>query len=267
MFDTILNNQFPSGAPAYGAYVDGSLGNQPNYAYIVKTFPRAQHLSIALFATNNADTLDVEPGASSPGDVPAWHARQVKRGVKRPCVYASVSTMGTSILPTLSRASIARASVRLWTAHYDVGEHICGPGTCGSLSVNADGTQWTPNARGLVLDQSLLAENFFINPAARSEAELQSGQLNPGSHGVTAIAVPPGTAHHIAFGADNSVENQPPARLRVAIFDTKWHVSPNVVVDGSRGLAVVPFPDPAKTGVISVARLDAGAVSVGYVVY
>ena len=50
MFDTALNDQFPSGAAAYAAYVDGGIGNQPNYAYIVSAFPKAQHLSIALFA-------------------------------------------------------------------------------------------------------------------------------------------------------------------------------------------------------------------------
>ena len=48
MYDTIYNNQFPAGAEAYAAYVDGGLGNQPNYAYIVNTFPKAEHLSIAL---------------------------------------------------------------------------------------------------------------------------------------------------------------------------------------------------------------------------
>jgi hypothetical protein len=40
MYDTAQNNQFPAGAQAYAAYVDGSIGNQPNYAYIVRTFPR-----------------------------------------------------------------------------------------------------------------------------------------------------------------------------------------------------------------------------------
>lgn len=268
MYDTALNDQFPPGAQAYAAYVDGSVGNQPNYAYIVNNFPKAQHLSIALFASDNADALDVEPGASSPSEVPAWHERQVKRGIQRPCIYASVSTMDSSILPTLTDAGIARATVRLWTAHYDAGEHICGPATCGLLSVGADGTQWTSNAQGLVLDQSLLAENFFTtNPALTAEAELQSGQLNLGRNAITAIAVPTGTAHHIAFGADNSLSGKQPARLRVAIHDTKWHVTTDVTVDSSSGLVVIPFPDPAKTGVISVARTDTGTVQVGYVVY
>src|SRR6201995_3420573 len=77
MYDTALNDQFPAGAAAYAAYVDGGVGDQPNFAFIVSAFPKAQHLSIALFAANNADALDVEPGASAPSDIPGWYARQV----------------------------------------------------------------------------------------------------------------------------------------------------------------------------------------------
>ena len=268
MYDTALNDQFPSGAAAYAAYVDGAIGNQPNYPYIVAAFPKARHLSIALFAADDADALDVESGAASPGDVPAWYARQRKRGIQRPCVYASASAMNVSILPVLSAARISRSAVRLWSAHYGAGEHICGPGSCGAMSENADGTQWTPTAGGLVLDQSLLLENFFTtDPTVTTEAELQSGQLNVGKNALTVITVPPGTAHTIAFGADNGVQGLPPARLRVAIFDTRWHVSADVIVDGSKGPKIIAFPDPARTGVISVARSDAGTAPMGYVVY
>ena len=269
MFDTALNDQFPAGAAAYAAYIDGGIGNQPNYAYITSVFPRAQHLSIALFATNNADALDVEAGASVPSDFPGWYARQVQRGITRPVVYASASTMNDAILTVLGQAGISRARTRLWTAHYGVGEHICGPGSCGALSIDADGTQWTSSALGLVLDQSLLADDFFsttTDPTV-TEAELQSGQLSTGYGSFTVIAVPPGTAHHIAFGIDNQAQNQPVARLRVAFFDTAWRVHSDVVVDGAKGLGVVAFPNPAKTGVVSVRRNDAGQAVVGYVIY
>ena len=270
MYDTIYNDQFPAGAQAYAAYVDGSLGDQPNYAYIVTAFPRAQHLSISLSGGVNADALDVEQYAAVPGDVPGWYARQKQRGIQRPCVYASVSTMQDSILPVLSQAKISRSGVRLWTAHYGAGEHICGPASCGDLSVEADGTQWTSGALGRVLDQSELQDNFFTTePAVTTEAELQSGQLNLGKNAMTAISVPPGTAHHIAFGTDNGVEGQPPAVLRVAIYSTgpNWYVKANLQVNGTKGLTVVAFPNPAKTGVISVIRQDAGTLPVGYVIY
>ena len=271
MYDTALNDQFPAGAAAYAGYVDGGVGDQPNYAYVVSTFPKAQHLSIALFADNNADALDVEPGASAPADIPGWFARQVARGVQRPVIYASASTMNDSVLSVLSQGGIARARTRLWSAHYGLGEHICGPRSCGALSVDADGTQWTSSARGLVLDQSLLLENFFAPATTRepnaTEGELQSGQLNNG-HGVfTVIAVPPGSAHHIAFAVDNHAQNVPVVRLRVAIFDTAWHVHPDVALDGNKGLGILTFPNAAKTGMVSVRRSDAGNGAVGYVVY
>ena len=273
MYDTIYNNQFPAGAQAYAAYVDGGLGNQPNYAYIVNTFPKAEHLSIALFSSNNADALDVEAGAATPGEIPAWCTRQRQRGIQRPCIYANASTMQGSVLPVLSEAKIARSSVRLWSAHYGLGEHICGPSSCGALSTEADGTQWTSSALGRVLDQSELQSNFFtVSPTngAIAEAELQSGQLNTGKNALTKIAVAPGTAHQIAFGCDNS-------RRRAAVacaagsdlrHGPGWHVTQNVVIDGTKGLQRRwPFPNPAKTGVISVIRTDAGTFPVGYVVY
>jgi len=269
MFDTALNDQFPSGAAAYAAYVDGGLDNQPNYAYIVTAFPNAQHLSIALYAADNADALDVESGAATPSDIPGWYARQVRRGISRPVIYASASLMNDAILPVLNEAGISRTQTRLWTAHYGLGEHICGPGSCGTLSIDADGTQWTSSAMGLVLDQSLLAADFFsaTNDPIHTEAELQSGQLATGQGAFTVIAVPPGTAQQIALGIDNQAQNQPVARLRVAFFDTAWTVHSDVVVDGTKGLAVLAFPNPAKTGVVSVRRNDAGLAAVGYVIY
>jgi len=270
MYDSIQNDQFPSGGLAYAAYVDGSLGNQPNYAYIVKTFPKAYHLSIALFATDNADVLDVEPGASTAGEVPGWYDRQRQRGIQRPCVYASASMITEGILPVLSQANIPRSSVRLWSAHYGFGEHICGPATCGQVPVEVDGTQWTTTALGRNVDQSLLLDNFFTtDPSVITEAELQSGELNLGKNAMTIMSVPPGTSHHIAFGCDNGAKGLPPARIRVAIFSTGpgWHVQNDVLIDGTKGLTTIAFPNPAKTGVISVIRADGGQVPVGYVVY
>jgi hypothetical protein len=56
--------------------------------------------------------------------------------------------------------------------------------------------------------------------------------------------------------------------LRVAIHDTGWYVpGANIAVDGTKGLHVVPFRNAAQTGVISVMRMDAGTLPVGYVVY
>lgn len=166
MFDTIINSEFPLEPPAAAGYVDGGIGNQPNYAYVVRAFPKAHHLSIALSAAHDAMALDCEQGAASVADFPAWSARQRKLGIARPVLYCSASTAQTQAFPMLTRAGITLASIRLWTAHYGQGEHVCGPGSCGQLSLAADGTQWTPAALGRVLDQSLLAADFFGGPPA-----------------------------------------------------------------------------------------------------
>jgi peptidoglycan hydrolase-like protein with peptidoglycan-binding domain len=164
MFDAIADDQFPPGAAAYAAYVDGDLANQPNYSWIVKAFPNARHLSITLDPAKDADALDVENGAAQPSDIPGWYARQRRRGIDRPCVYASTSTMQAAVIPVITAAPIIRSAIRLWTAHYGEGEHICGPKSCGQLSIDADGTQWTDEALGLSLDQSLLLDDFFGTP-------------------------------------------------------------------------------------------------------
>jgi hypothetical protein len=96
------------------------------------------------------------------------------------------------------------------------------------------------------------------------EEEVQSGQLNTGANALTVISVPHGSATNIAFGCDNGVQGLAPAVLRVAIFDTQWHVTNSVTVDGTKGQTNVSFPEPKSTGVISVIRKDAGEVIVGY---
>jgi hypothetical protein len=161
MYDTSQNGQFPAGAAAYAAYVDGGVGDQPNYQHVTAAYPGARHLSIALFAVHDADALDVELGAAAPSDIPGWHARQVARGIARPVIYASASTMNDEVLAVLRLAGIPRAKTRLWTAHYGAGEHVCAPSSCGDLCIPADGTQWTDNALGRNLDQSLLLDDFF----------------------------------------------------------------------------------------------------------
>ena len=106
--------------------------------------------------------------------------------------------------------------------------------------------------------------SFQPQPQPKPEVEVQSGQLNNGANAVTVITVPWGTATNIAFGCDNDLQSLPPATLRVAIYDTQWHITDGATVSSTTGQTVVKFTDAAKTGVISVKRLDAGDVIVGY---
>jgi lysozyme len=103
-----------------------------------------------------------------------------------------------------------------------------------------------------------------FQPKPKVEVEVQSGQLNLGENAVTVITVPPGSGSKIAFGCDNGLQGLAPAVLRVAIYDTRWHINQNVTVDSTKGQTVLKFPDAARTGVISVKRQDAGQVVVGY---
>lgn len=158
MFDSIDVSQLPAGAGyCYAGYVNG---NWPTYKQVVATFPGHHVLSIAVNAGADADCLDVESGDATPGQAAGWVARQAARGVARPCIYASVSVVD-SITSLMHTAGVSRNSIRIWSAHYGSGAHICGPATCGLTSTSADGTQWTDVALGRNLDQSMLAGNFF----------------------------------------------------------------------------------------------------------
>jgi hypothetical protein len=93
---------------------------------------------------------------------------------------------------------------------------------------------------------------------------VQSGQLNNGANAVTVITCPLGSGTKIAFGCDNGLQDMAPAVLRVAVYDTEWHLTQPVTVDSTQGQTVIPFTNPAQTGVISVRRQDAGQVVVGW---
>jgi hypothetical protein len=161
MYDTVYNDLFPPDATAYAGYVDGGVGDQPNYTWLTKTYPHADVLSIAIFPSNDADCLDIEPGAADPSDAASWYERQISRGVYRPCFYASASTMQANLIPVVRASGFPSDRIRLWSAHYGEGQHICGPATCKLTSIPMDGTQWTDNALGKNVDQSLLLPNFF----------------------------------------------------------------------------------------------------------
>jgi hypothetical protein len=157
MYDADQNSQFPKGAAAYAAYVDGRIADQPNYGWIVANFPAAHHMSISVL-DNSADCLDIENGAATVEDAPAWYAKQKALGATRPVFYCSASMMGSLLVQV---HAIPRADYRLWSAHYGAGEHICGPHTCGEVSVDVDGTQWADHVGNLNADQSLLNDDFF----------------------------------------------------------------------------------------------------------
>lgn len=158
--DSVYAQNLPEGAGAYAGYVDGRW---PDFAAVKKRFPRAHLLSIAVFASDDAGCLDIENGDGTPAQAPPWVRRQERHGSERPVLYASAGRMN-EVWQRLSDAGIARTSVRLWSAHYGAGVHICGPGTCKLVDVDCDGTQWTdgqPGVNGTRVDESVLRDDFF----------------------------------------------------------------------------------------------------------
>ena len=157
MYDSVNVSQIPANAAAVAGYVGG---HWPTFPSLVKAFPHAHRLSIAVNASEDAECLDVEAGDASIADAPAWVKRQLARGVKRPVVYTSVS-QAPGLLRELAKAGIARTAIRLWTAHYTFKPHLC-DARCGfGMSGTADATQYSDHALGKNLDASLCSPSFF----------------------------------------------------------------------------------------------------------
>lgn len=148
MYDSIEVSQIPARAVAVAGYVGGKW---PTYHELIKYFPGAKRLSIAINAHEEADCLDVEQGDARPDQVGVWVHRQKIRGVQRPCVYASLSVMG-AVKADLAKHKIKRSEVRLWSAHY-----IYTP----IIDAGFDATQYTDKALGRNLDASLCKADFL----------------------------------------------------------------------------------------------------------
>lgn len=157
MFDAVDITQIPASATAVAGYVNGAWQTAP---VLAKRFPHARLLTIAVSADHDADCLDIESRDATPDQAAGWVARQFARGITRPCLYASVSTMN-QVVTAMEAAKVPRMSLRLWSAHYGAGSHICGPASCKLISQDMDGTQWTDAAQGKDLDESLLRGDFF----------------------------------------------------------------------------------------------------------
>lgn len=157
MLDSVSVAALPDGPYAYAGYVDGFFNT---WVKLRMRFPSSDLLSIAVFPQDDADCLDIETGDARPDQAAAWVLRQFANGAERPCLYASVSVMNTVVEGILA-AGIDRGRLRLWSAHYGNGAHICGPGTCRLISIGMDGTQWTDHFRGMNADASLLLPDFF----------------------------------------------------------------------------------------------------------
>jgi peptidoglycan hydrolase-like protein with peptidoglycan-binding domain len=158
MFDDTDVSKLPAGPDfAYAGYVGGLF---PTFPELQRRFPGHRLLSIAVNASEDAECLDIEKGDATVEDAPGWFKRQVARGVAFPVLYCSAGNL-IALESTMAAAGISRLAYRLWSAHYTHAEHLCSPKTCGFGFTEVDGTQWTNQANGISLDQSVLIPEFF----------------------------------------------------------------------------------------------------------
>lgn len=201
MQDSITPANLTADADAYLGYVDG---HWPTYHALVARFPGKPILSMAVSADADALGCDREPGDLTASDVPPWVKRQIARGAPRPVVYASASNI-PAILSALAAEGISRADIRLLSAHYGAGKHICGPDTCAIPGVPAcDGTQWTdsaPGTDGKHIDESILNDDFFSNDF------FSGGDMPISSADLAAIAKAVWTVDGVIPGASGNKAN------------------------------------------------------------
>lgn len=151
MYDSVNPTALPTNANAVAGYVDGWW---PSFSAVASRFAgRAHCLSITVHG-NIAACLDVESGAASPSQALAWVRSMQRRGVWRPCVYASASVM-----PQVQQQlrPLPRASYRLWVASYP------GPGSV--VPTGMDAHQYTDHGpHGENYDISVCLDSFFPEP-------------------------------------------------------------------------------------------------------
>lgn len=149
--DSITASAMLPGLQVYCGYVAGTYNN---YAAVTADHPGALYIGIAPWVAPT-DCLDIEPGDAAPADAPSFYHQATHPNTNKPVMYTSAGDAQT-VINALAVAGIARSAYYLWSAHYGLGPHVCGPSSCGFPQ--ADGTQWTDGAN---YDSDLFASYMF----------------------------------------------------------------------------------------------------------
>jgi hypothetical protein len=168
------------GMDAYAGYDNGRW---PDFlAIVAEEPPGTPLLDFTVFLQDTGTGGDFEPGDMPASDVVTYVNERHAAGVARPVVYASIAGEMIQIVANLHAANIPLSSVRLLSAHYGAGQHICGPTTCmlgAAATTQMDGTQWIDHAtdgRGN-WDESILLPNFFGSPTPTPPPTLEGSML------------------------------------------------------------------------------------------
>lgn len=251
---------------AMAGYVGGSWPTWAPLAHLYANYPSLHLLSIAVFASEDADCLDVETGDATIPQVYGWFTRQQARKAWKPCIYTQAGNL-SSLLATMNANGFPRSSYRIWSAHYLNQAHICGPGSCGYPQ--ADGTQWTNWAYGRNLDASLLSPGFFPaapepppspfpQPAYTEDTMVVLDSLTP--TGPAAVLPVPAGQKTLLLYADDGWRNtgKPKPQFRVGFHGGAWN-GQNVSPTWHNPVKVTI---PAGSVEVTVSRVDSGDVPV-----
>jgi|HubBroStandDraft_6_1064221.scaffolds.fasta_scaffold341856_1 hypothetical protein len=161
MADSITPASLPYGYNAYLGYVDGEWATA---AALRQRFPGGRILTLTVLGGGEkADGCDRETGDLTAQDAAEWLHLAIIAGQQRPVLYASRDNV-PEVLGLLGDAHVTLEQIRILSACYGLGQHICGPAAPCRASFQADGTQWTDGAPGLggsKIDASLLEDDFF----------------------------------------------------------------------------------------------------------
>lgn len=156
-YDAVTASHIPRDAKAAAYYVDGMFENE---AAVKAQCPNARYTSIAVFASSDADCLDIEPGNATIAEAADWYKRQRRLKPRRKPIFYIAASSADELVAALRSHGIARNKYILWTAHYGEGKHICGKGcSFARSSGGVDATQFTTNNE--TLDESVCKPSFW----------------------------------------------------------------------------------------------------------
>jgi hypothetical protein len=160
MYDSVAVSAIPRSPFAAAGYTGGIWRTFPQ---LRTSYPQAHVVSIAVFAWERAECLDVEPGDAEPDQVPGWIRADERAGYRKPCLYSDYWEWTHELAPILVRNQIARSTIFEWVASY-VGHPQLLPGF--------DADQWTDHCLGRSLDCSLVLRSFLAaaQPPLRAPA-------------------------------------------------------------------------------------------------